>query len=302
MKLSFWSENNYGKIIGKALSKRGYEIEFDKITKETDITFLFGAMTPFRFWNMQYNRRNMYKTKITYIVFDIPEWRLETTKFKRFYNEYKQMLTLADYVFTISQTVTNDLKRLWNIDSKPLFHVFDNETIENQLSDNIKKNPGQIVAIGHMKCHKRFDILICALRDSKFKLKIISNGGEEEKKIIELAKNLNVDLQILKNVGDPEKLLIMQESEFCVHPSEFEGLSIVPKEALWCNTVPIISDIPVHLEMHGNTLPTFKTNDANDLRRVLLEGEIDFDIAKNKIQKCTVQAVTDDVEKWLKSL
>ena len=81
---------------------------------------------------LRFFREHLFSKKYILIcnVLDIPYWRLNDDRYKKAYEFYKSVLELSDYVTTISKYTSVQLKKLWNIESIPLFRTFDNNTIE----------------------------------------------------------------------------------------------------------------------------------------------------------------------------
>jgi len=66
-----------------------------------------------------------------------------------------------------------------------------------------------------------------------------------------MAKNLGVSLEIVEEPTNEEKFRILAKSKVVVAPSMFEGLGLVPLEAAYFNTVPVVTKLPAHLETLG---------------------------------------------------
>lgn len=55
-------------------------------------------------------------------------------------------------------------------------------------------------------------------------------------------------------VSDSQAKALMQKAKAFIFPSFYEGFGIPPMEALCCGTKAIVSDIPCHREIYGNTV------------------------------------------------
>lgn len=302
MKIAFFCANEYGTIIGKELKERGHDVIFNKLNDDTEITFVLGAPTAFNFNAYLQHRydveRFIYNGKIVPVVYDVPVWRFNDETWHRYYNIYKTMLETWGNCVTISQFTTDQLKKVWNIDSEPLFTVFDNNKIEKYKKAVDRKK--QIIMVGRFVPHKRFDIVMRAIENTDWKLVMCGRDSTHTNYYKNLADNLNINYELHTDPDDEFIIKQYCESQVCIHASVFEGLSLVPKEALWCNTPVIITDMPVHREFHSNFVNYFKPDDIVGLKKVL---ENKLKLAQNAhIKNLTIDKVTNKVEKWLKLL
>jgi glycosyltransferase involved in cell wall biosynthesis len=304
MQISFFSEDEYGKSIGYELLNRGYDVIFDKLTEETSIVFAMCPISAFRlekYLNMRKElERFEYCGKTIQNVLDIPTWRLNDENWNSYYQHYYELLKKADKIVTISKFTSTQLKEIWNLKSKPLFTQFNNKKLETYKT-NVEKNPKSIVAISRLVPHKRFEVLIRALENTDYELTIIGNGPYDTLHR-NLIKDFNVKGQLLTNVTDKDLVKHIQRAWLVVHPSEFEGNSLVPKEAVWLNTPVVISDIPVHKEYFKKSVTYFKTNDIEDLKTKIKKHRRDLINAQKLMSNLTIEKTTNKVELWLTQL
>ena len=304
MNISFFSADDYGKVVGKELISRGYNVLFDTLDENTEIVFLMCCPSAFNFANYLYQRKLEdfnYKGKIVCNVLDIPVWRLENPRFKDYYNAYRRMIEEADYVTTISQFTSNQLKELWNIDSVPLFRVFDSKKVEKYKRE-LPRYPNTIVCVSRFVPHKNFDLVILAIAGTDWNIKILGKSGSEMDTYYQLFKQHNVIGEVILNPPDNYVIDELSRATVVVHPSSFEGLSLVPKEALYCDTPVLISDIPVHKEYHKDTVTYVATNCIGDLRDKIVNRKWKSpEEGKKEIEQYTIERTTDKVEQWLKT-
>lgn len=296
-KISFFAETEFMRLIALELKERGFNIVFDKIDK-TKIAIAMGMISSMRLKNTG------FKGTVINCVFDIPEWRLEDKNYKQIYLDYKNYLKLGKVV-TLSKWTSFELKRIWGIDSVPLFTDFDNHTPDNEPDILECKKKNQIFMAGRFVDYKRFEEGIEAVKKSGVNAEVVLTGLGNDFIYKMVATELNQPLKILKNEdGSPVNRNIifkeMKASKLVLHPSDFEGKSMIPKEAIWCNTNVIISDIPVHREFHKNVV-FHKVGDINELAKKIKEN---FDKPFNKkskeeLEEFTIEKTTDKVEKYL---
>ena len=303
IKISFFSEDEYGRVVGKELEARGYNVRYDSLDEDTNICFVMCCPASFRFnsylkkrWELE---RFVYRGKIVLNVLDIPIWRFKEPCWKNYYELYRKSLVNADYITTISKFTGDELKVIWNLESTPLFTVFNNKIVK-KYKKSVKRDKKLIVAVSRFVEHKRFELIIKALEGTDMKLIIIGKGGYMKSFYEQLSKQLDVDCTIYSNSDTKFIIEQMCNAKLCIHPSTFEGFSLVPKEALWCDTPVIISDIPVHREFHGDSVVYCKPNDLDDLKEKLFNVPlISPRKGKKLLKKLTIEKVTDDVEAWL---
>jgi glycosyltransferase involved in cell wall biosynthesis len=301
MKIAFFCENDYGKIVGEELIIRGYNVTFNELYSDTELVFVLGSMSAYKFnayLQKQYELdRFIYKGNIAPIVFDIPTWRFQDIEWAKYYHIYRKMLETWGNCLSISQFTSDQLDTLWNIKSIPLFSVFNDKLIDKYKITVPRKK--QIIMVSRFEPHKRFDIVMRAIQDTDWKLIMCGRGGTHTTFYKNLADSLNIDYE-LHNSPDTEFIVKQYcESQVCVHASVFEGLSLVPKEALWCNTPVILSDTQIHKEFHQDYVNYFKADDIVDLKKVL-KNELKLANIEH-LQPLTINNVTTNVEKWIKT-
>ncbi|ADR18069.1 glycosyltransferase family 4 protein [Calditerrivibrio nitroreducens] len=126
--------------------------------------------------------------------------------------------------------------------------------------------------------HKGLDLLLEALEDIKFPLKIAGKGKDEIKlKNLITEKGLNNNVEILGFLTGQEKLNFIKNAKFIVMPSRFEGQSIVTLEVASMGKPLIVSDIPElsYVIENGFGL-SFKSENPEDLKdkmKTLWENE-----------------------------
>lgn len=134
-----------------------------------------------------------------------------------------------------------------------------------------------IVYVGNIKRHKNLSVLIDAykkLRKENFvpKLVIVGEINNFRTGYSQLTEEIipNNDIYFTGKINDDDLFITIQNANALIQPSLYEGFGMPPLEALYLNTLPIISDIPVFKEIYKNTPAIFfKTNDSADLCRLI---------------------------------
>ena len=130
-----------------------------------------------------------------------------------------------------------------------------------KINDNVKEE-NQIIYVGRLNKYKNVNEIINALAKIRNPPKLIIVGkGEEEGKLMELSKRLNVICELKGSLTDKEKFNEIKKSIFMVFPSSFEGFGMPPAEALTCGKPCICSDIPIFREIYEDKVEYFKEHD-----------------------------------------
>ena len=110
----------------------------------------------------------------------------------------------------------------------------------------------QVLFLSRLVPHKRLEMLIEALSVFEPRIPLVVSGPGDIAPYQDLARSLNVPVTFVQYT-DTEKVYALRESMLLVHPSEYEGFSLPPLEALYCNTPVIVSDIPQHRHLLQNS-------------------------------------------------
>jgi len=299
MKISFYTCNEYEKLIPNELIRRKYDIELEKVSKETKIVFCMSMDPYYRFKRENPN----FKGIVIQNVLDIPFWRLNNPMWYDFYLKYRKNLEHCDYIVTISQFTSNQLKQYWDIDSEPLFSVFNDKFVDS-IPEQKKEN--QIVTASRFIFYKRFDLVIKALSimENPPLYKIIG-WGTEINLYEKLCQKFKVKYELLNRPSYETVIKELKKSKLCVCPSEFEGLGLVPKEAIWGGTPSIVADIPVMREFHGNNIIYHKSGNHINLKSKIkeyLNKNIDLEEQKEKIKPLTIDGCTEKVLEFINKI
>jgi len=298
MYISFFAETEFMKSIGKELQLKGHIVEFNSITNPEIVV----AMGHNASYNLSKVMPAKFKFKLVNTVLDIPFWRINNPVFKKTYDGYKSFIEKGN-VTSISKWTSSELKRIWKIDSVPLFFEFNNKGVDSVPVIPEEDKLDQILMVGRFIDYKKFEVGIEAvsLMVNEPKLVLIGNGDDNLYKY--LAKQYNVDLKVIQKADDETVFTEMKKSKVLLHPSIFEGKSMVPKEAIWGNTNVVISDIPVHREFHKN-VSFFNPMDLEDLVIKLDEiyNKKFNEKSKKEIEKFTIEKVAKKAEKYLEVL
>jgi 2-polyprenyl-3-methyl-5-hydroxy-6-metoxy-1,4-benzoquinol methylase len=161
----------------------------------------------------------------------------------------------------------------------------------------------QIVCINRITYYKRQDLLIDAVAKSKTKPKlvIIGDGDPEFKQIIiSKAKNLGVDLEIKKlnfETYAEDKIAEIKKSKALISTSYYEGFGISPAEAIMCNRIPLLNDIPVFREIYKDDAKYFHNVDelAETIDWIMTIMDRDYIVPENSKERLDIDRVANTI-------
>lgn len=228
------------------------------------------------------------KKKAIWIHNDIVIKLKEEIKYKILHFFFKNKYKEFDTYCAVSKGALDSFKELYNYeykDYKVIPNYIDTTEIKNKLKEeadiNLDNNKINIVTVGRLCHQKGIDIMldnISLLKQYRndFHLYIIGDGPDKEK-LLEQAKNLNLEdyITFLGNQSNPFKY--MKKMDLFYLQSRYEGQGMVILEAL---SVGLDILIPKHLEKYcpdviGVDSPleylkeykNKKTNKFNDLQK-----------------------------------
>lgn len=138
---------------------------------------------------------------------------------------------------------------------------------EGLPASGTKKDPNLLVFVGNLKKHKNLRVVFEALSlpelaEREFRLVVVGSGEGMRTSDRDLAGHSFVQekpaaVSFAGKLDRREMLSLMAAARYLIQPSLYEGFSLPPIEAFFCGTQPIVSDIPVHREIYGNSLAAF---------------------------------------------
>jgi glycosyltransferase involved in cell wall biosynthesis len=146
-----------------------------------------------------------------------------------------------------------------------------------------------LLYVGSAYRHKNLPRLLEAIKILKNKygfsgqLVIVGKKDYFSTKLAELVKRENLEADILlpglvNYVSDKEIIALRKNALLYVFPSLMEGFSLTPMEAQAANLPAVISDIPLHREIYGDSVEYFNPEDpahiAEKINEVLNSGAL----------------------------
>ncbi len=175
-----------------------------------------------------------------------PPGRFLNPNFVRHYQPKIEMLRRCEYL-VVPTPLTQDQLAMFGIASNVCLPGIDINQVSKIKSDRIQKTI-DIIAIGRLHPLKGFEDLIKAAQGTILKVLIIGEGDQKEE-LLNLAKKLDVDLEII-SCSDEEKFMRIYQSKVLIAPSYYEGFGLPPLEALACNIPVFVRNIPIFTWLH----------------------------------------------------
>lgn len=198
--------------------------------------------------------------------------------------DHKHLLDFALKNATIiacGDSVKSNLVNFYGINSANINVIYNSVSISsNGIHETQKKLPRKgnyyIGCIGRLTKQKGIDIFIKAIArdlESNSNIKgVIIGDGVERKNLERLVQKLNVEDSIIFLGYQSDVYYWINQVEFIVLSSRWEGLPLTPIEAFACKKTIIVSDIPSNIEIveNGYNGLTFKKNNDQDLADKIL--------------------------------
>ena len=215
----------------------------------------------------------------------------KTMKLKsRLYFKYSiiNAVKISEHVITVSQTSKKDIVNRFKVNnisvvSNGISEVFENFIFNYEKNCYIKEKYGlpedYILSLGTLEPRKNLKLLINAFIDLKIekridkKLVLVGRKGWKLEDVIgDLDPKIINDNIIFTGFVDDEDLpYIYINSQFFVFPSMYEGFGIPVIEAGAMNCLVISSDIEVMVEILGEDLVYFNSNNIESLKNTICE-------------------------------
>lgn len=189
----------------------------------------------------------------------------------------RRVLKNARQVVCISETTRFALNQFFpNLDQEKINIMYNpvDHLINYQINTTnmVQSNKPYILCVGGCKRHKNFNLVVEALDTLNDKypglgLIIIGERFDKQDYIDEaISRRRSKSLIIrLENVPDEELNGYYQKARLVIVPSLAEGFDYIPFESAYRGICPVISDIAVHRELYGASLPLFNPRDPRDL-------------------------------------
>ncbi len=202
------------------------------------------------------------------------------TRFSLFFSDLYSVSSLSDL---------NYLKEKFNKGNIILRPNWVKELNYNKLEN---RNNLEVLTVGRLEKQKNFEEIIMALVNTNYSLVIYGDGREREK-LITLAKENNVNLEIKDVIPYSELLSVYQNHKIFVSSSSFEGNSKAILEAMSSGCIVIAKYIDNNKELINSSIDGYLYKNTDELNKLL--KQIDNNISsQKKISKNAMKRVFEN--------
>ncbi|HEY1832727.1 MAG TPA: glycosyltransferase family 1 protein [Acidimicrobiales bacterium] len=181
----------------------------------------------------------------------------------------RQYVDVCDAILCISQSTKDDLLRVYGTLDKPVVvtplgvadHFFDARPEADC--------PEYVLYVGQRFDYKNFDVLLrsmALLGDTRPALSLVCVGPPFTETELANQDELGVRSRVVRRAADDHELPTVYASARCfVFPSRYEGFGLPIVEAFAAGCPTIVADMPCSIEVGGDSVLTFSTDDAEGL-------------------------------------
>ena len=217
-------------------------------------------------------------------------------KFQYYYFKYYVPLLIkkAKCIVAISEFTKKEIEKYYKIDPSKIKVIYNGISFsetkysENEvkiLADLVEDKPF-FVCIGASFSHKNIETLLQSIKiveNLDVRYVIIGRNNKYFKRLIELAKELNLDNIVFLNYISDELLALLYTRALAnIYISLYEGFGYPPMEAARFGTISVISDIPVLKEIYGESMLYVNPTDILEIANRLIDI-VNSPISKNEV-------------------
>ncbi len=216
-------------------------------------------------------------------------------------------------IITVSKSTKEELIR-FGVPRDNVFVIHNGIDLSRYSAGTKSKRP-VVIYFGRVKRYKRVDHILEAFklvieRVSDVKL-VIAGRGDDYPRLKAFAKELGIDVELLGEVSEEEKIELLQKAWVYAITSEKEGWGISVIEANACGTPVVAYDVPglrdsVKHGYNGLLVENGNINElANALTKLLLDYKLRKKMSKNAIEwakRFSWDKSADEFERLIKSL
>jgi glycosyltransferase involved in cell wall biosynthesis len=230
------------------------------------------------------------KVRVISIVHDLNHILVPETMSKLHYITYKlffkKSLLSSDHIITNSNATKEKLFQYFKVNANEVIYPYINPTIFKKLPSHdidetlIKYNINYpyILSVSTFEPRKNIDKIITVFLELKaeqkisdYKLILVGGSGWKSNRLQNMV-NSNLDKIIqLGYVPDKDLVGLYNGAKVFMFPSKYEGFGMPAREAIYCGTKCITSDIPELIEATDQKAIYIDPNDINDLKDNVLK-------------------------------
>lgn len=244
----------------------------------------------FPYFNVPIFYRGKYLLTIHDLIIDhfdtgrASTWPLFVYKFKRL--AYKIITNIAirnaKAISAISKTTKSEIIDHYHMTPSSITVTYDALDKNFLLKMKVQKpiryfNFPYVLYVGNAYPHKNLERLIQSWRMvlKKTQIKLVLAGDDKffYPRLIKYAQKLKISNEIVfyGEAKDEELINLYSHAKCLVFPSFMEGFGLPNFEALACNSLPVVSNIPVFREIWSDKLIYFNPYSINDLKDKILK-------------------------------
>lgn len=207
----------------------------------------------------------------------------------------KRGISRAAAISVISQTTKQEVMDHYHVNPSRLtitYDALDWEFAQSLKTHKVKRlyDSPYILYVGNAYPHKNLERLIDAFRivrdGMNISLVLAGDDGYFYPRLQKYAHGLGLadHTVFYGNANDGQLIDLYSHAQALVFPSLMEGFGLPTFEALACDCLPVISDIPVFREIWADMLPMFDPTNPRDIAASILSSlKMPAEISKKKI-------------------
>lgn len=187
----------------------------------------------------------------------------------------------ANHISAISETTKKEVIDHYRVSSDKItvtYDSLDNNFQKTALLTTAKSyyNFPYILYVGNAYPHKNLEKMITAFRHLSIKRNIhLVLAGDDPffyKRLKQYvgSKDKYNKIHFFGNADDGQLVSLYKNAQILVFPSLMEGFGLPNFEALYCQKLPVVSDIPVFREIFGSSLTYFDPNDIKSMEKSIV--------------------------------
>jgi glycosyltransferase involved in cell wall biosynthesis len=163
----------------------------------------------------------------------------------------------AKKILTISNFSKLEIKEFLKVDSEV---VYPRSIFSSIRFSKISKNKSYFIAVGSNNVRKNTEFLFMSLNSLNLDFRIVGRSSKNFKP----CENI-----FFHNYNDEELIKAITKSKALISASLYEGFNLPPLEAQSLGVPVILSDIPVHREIYGDTALYFNLDSIDELEAAI---------------------------------
>ena len=195
-------------------------------------------------------------------------------------------------ILTVSNSSKKDIIKYLKIRPEKISVIYNSYYLNT--NNNFEKIVGDkyLLTVSSFDPRKNLDNLVKAFKNIDYKIKLIIVGSNNSN--FASHAELSDDNIIIKGyVSDDELVSLMNNADFFIYLSFYEGFGLPPIEAMYMGCPVIVSDIPAHREVCGNAALYTDPYDIEDIK-----NKITFMLNNEQVKKELITAGKNNIKRF----